>query len=70
MFRVTAEDAREMANRLCREEGVYCGMSSGANVFAALKVAERMKAGQNVVTVIVDRRDRYLDEYPEDIYVT
>ena len=70
MFRVTAEDAREMANRLCREEGVYCGMSSGANVFGALKVAERMKAGQNVVTVIVDRRDRYLDEYPEDIYVT
>jgi cysteine synthase A len=70
MFRVTAEDARAMANRLCREEGIYCGMSSGANVYAALKVAERMKTGQNVVTVIVDRRDRYLDEYPEDIYVT
>ncbi|NIM45517.1 MAG: pyridoxal-phosphate dependent enzyme [Nitrososphaeria archaeon] len=68
-FQVSSEDARHMANRLCREEGIYCGMSSGANVFAALKVAERMKADQNVVTVIVDRRDRYLDEYPEDIYV-
>jgi cysteine synthase len=33
------------------------------------KIAERMKEGQNVVTVIVDRRDRYLGEYPNDIYV-
>lgn len=68
-FRVSAEEARDMANRLCREEGIYCGMSSGANVFVALKIAERMKAGQNVVTVIVDRRDRYLGEYPNDVFV-
>jgi len=68
-FTVGEEDARNMANRLCREEGIYCGMSSGANVFAALKVAEEMKPGQNVVTVIVDRRDRYLAEYPNDVYI-
>jgi cysteine synthase len=68
-FQVSTEDAREIANRLCREEGIYCGMSSGANVYAALKVAERMKEGQNIVTAIVDRRDRYLGEYPNDIYV-
>jgi cystathionine beta-synthase len=68
-FQVSAEDARNMANRLCREEGIYCGMSSGANVFIALKLAERMEKGQNVVTVIVDRRDRYLGEYPEDVFV-
>jgi len=68
-YRVSAEDARDMANRLCSEEGIYCGMSSGANVFVALKIAEKMKVGQNVVTVIVDRRDRYLGEYPDDIYV-
>lgn len=68
-YRVSAEDAREMANRLCREEGIWCGMSSGANVFAALKVAESMKSDQNIVTVIVDRRDRYLGEYPNDIYI-
>lgn len=68
-FGVNAEDARNMSNRLCREEGIYCGMSSGANVHVALKIAERMKPGQNVVTVIVDRRDRYLDEYPNDIYI-
>ena len=68
-LQVSAEGARDMANRLCREEGIYCGMSSGANVLVALKIAERMKTGQNVVTVIVDRRDRYLGEYPNDIFV-
>jgi cysteine synthase A len=69
MFEISSEEARYMANRLCREEGLYCGMSSGANVLVALKIAEKMKASQNVVTLIVDRRDRYLGEYPEDIYV-
>ena len=68
-FRVTAEDARNMADRLCREEGVYCGMSSGANVCVALKLAARMAPGQNVATVIVDRRDRYLGEYPHDVFI-
>jgi len=68
-FRVTSEEAREMADRLCREEGVYCGMSSGANVCVALKLAERLEEGRNVVTVIVDRRDRYLGEYPEDVFI-
>lgn len=68
-FRVTAEDARTTADRLCREEGIYCGMSSGANVYIALKIAERLKKNQNVVTVIVDRRDRYLGEYPNDVFI-
>jgi cysteine synthase len=68
-FKVGTEDARTMANRLCREEGIYCGMSSGANVYIALKIAERLKKNQNVVTVIVDRRDRYLGEYPNDVFI-
>ncbi len=68
-YKVSAEDARKMANRLAREEGIYCGMSSGANVHIAMKIAERLPKDQNVVTVIVDRRDRYLGEYPNDIYV-
>lgn len=69
IFQVSAEDARSMANRLCREEGIYCGMSSGANVLVALRIAERMKKDENVVTVIVDRRDRYLGEYPNDVFI-
>ncbi|MGM0686790.1 MAG: PLP-dependent cysteine synthase family protein [Promethearchaeati archaeon] len=68
-FEVTDDDARNMANRLCQEEGIYCGMSSGANVYAALKIAEELGPGKNVATVIVDRRSRYLDEYPNDHYV-
>jgi cysteine synthase len=69
MFRITDEEARNMADKLAQEEGIWCGMSSGANVLAALKVAKRMEPGQNVVTVIVDRRDRYLGEYPHETYV-
>ena len=68
-FRVSEEEARNMADRLCREEGVYCGMSSGANVCVALRIAKRLKKNQNVVTVIVDRRDRYLGEYPKDVFI-
>jgi cysteine synthase A len=68
-FSVTSEEARAVADRLCREEGIYCGMSSGANVAIALKIARRMGAGKNVVTTIVDRRDRYLSEIPHEKYV-
>ncbi|MDR1649770.1 MAG: cysteine synthase family protein [Synergistaceae bacterium] len=68
-FCVTTAEARAMANRLCAEEGLYCGMSSGANVAIALKIASRLEKGRNVVTLIVDRRDRYLSEYPNDKYV-
>jgi cysteine synthase len=69
MLTVKDEDAREMANRLCREEGLFCGMSSGANVYAAIQMAKKMKKGGRVVTVLVDRRDRYFLEYPREHYV-
>lgn len=68
-FLVTDEEARAMANRLCREEGIFCGMSSGANVLIALEIAKRLGPGKNVVTTIVDRRDRYLCEIPYEKYV-
>ena len=68
-FRITSEEAREMVNRLCQEEGIFCGMSSGANVAVALKIAERLGPGKNIVTTIVDRRDRYLSETPNEKYV-
>ena len=68
-FLVTDEEARAMADRLCREEGIYCGMSSGANVLIALEIARRLGPGKTVVTTIVDRRDRYLSEIPYEKYV-
>ena len=66
---VENSDAKHMADRLCREEGLYCGMSSGANVFAAIEMAKAMGSGSKIVTVVVDRRDRYFSEYPDEHYV-
>ncbi len=57
---VANEDALRTARRLAREEGIFAGISSGANVFAALKVARRLGAGKNVVTMICDTGERYL----------
>lgn len=66
---VSNDDARKMAGRLCREEGLFCGMSSGANVFAAVQMAKKMRKGSRIVTVLVDNRDRYFAEYPNEHYV-
>jgi cysteine synthase A len=57
---VTDEDAVQMARRLAREEGLFCGMSAGANVFAALRVAQRLGKGKTIVAILTDSRDRYL----------
>ncbi|MCY3920008.1 MAG: hypothetical protein OXG38_09405, partial [Chloroflexi bacterium] len=46
--------------RLAREEGVLVGVSAGANVHAALQVAERLDATQRVVTILCDTGERYL----------
>ena len=59
---VNNEDARKMAYRLSREEGVFCGMSTGANVFVAIKEAKKLRTDANVVTIAVDRGDRYLSD--------
>jgi cysteine synthase B len=62
VLKVTTEDGWDMADRLAREEGLHVGHSSGANVFAALKVAaeaQRSGRGGCIVTVVADRGDRY-----------
>ena len=66
---VSNQDAKHMADRLCSEEGLFCGMSSGANVYAAVELAKELKPGSKIVTVLVDRRDRYFAEYPHEHYV-
>lgn len=53
-------EAREMARRLAREEGVFTGVSSGLNVVAALQLAQELGPGQTVVTVAVDTGLKYL----------
>jgi len=57
---VRDEEALAMTRRLSREEGLLVGVSSGANVCAALRVAERLGAGKMVVTMLCDTGERYL----------
>jgi len=57
---VTDREAIDMAHQLAEKEGLFCGISSGANVLAALQVAKRLSKGARVVTVLPDSRDRYL----------
>jgi cysteine synthase A len=57
---VRDEDAMTMARRLAREEGLLVGISSGANVWAACQLAERMGPDEVVVTILCDTGERYL----------
>lgn len=56
---VTDEEALETSRRLIREEGILCGISSGTNVTAALRLAKQLGEGKTVVTVLPDTGERY-----------
>ena len=60
---VATEDAQQMTRRLAREEGLLVGVSSGANVYAALRLAEALPPGSVVVTVLCDGGSKYLSEH-------
>ncbi|HEX8749051.1 MAG TPA: cysteine synthase family protein [Pyrinomonadaceae bacterium] len=62
---IKTEDAKEMARRLAREEALFAGTSSGANVLAAIQVAEQLGPEANVVTLMVDSGLKYLNT---DVY--
>jgi cysteine synthase A len=64
---VSTAEAKEMARRLAREEALFAGTSSGANVVAALRVAERLGPDANVVTLMADSGLKYLST---DLYRT
>lgn len=62
LVRVSTEDGWDMADRLAREEGLHVGHSAGANLFCAVKIAERLQAEGKpgcVVAIVPDRGDRY-----------
>ncbi len=60
IIQVSDEDAYETAGRLIRREGILCGVSSGANFFAAMKVASEIGSNKKVVVVFPDTGERYL----------
>lgn len=61
IIRVTNEDALAMARRLMKEEGIMCGISSGANAYAALQLANRPEnKGKRIVFIVCDTAERYL----------
>jgi cysteine synthase A len=59
VVKVTNEEAIKASDRLTLEEGIFCGVSGGANVFYSLKVAEKLGKGKRVATVLPDHGDRY-----------
>jgi len=65
IIQIATDDAKAMARRLAREEALFAGTSSGANVCAALRVAERLGSGANVVTLMVDSGLKYVNT---DVY--
>ncbi len=59
VYIVTDEEAIQTAKDLARMEGIMCGISSGTNVAAALKLAQKLGKGKTVVTVLPDTAERY-----------
>ncbi|MGD9344101.1 MAG: cysteine synthase A [Desulfuromonadales bacterium] len=57
---VSNEEAMQSAKALARDEGIFVGISAGANVFAARQVAAQLSPEQNVVTILCDTGERYL----------
>ncbi len=62
IFMVNDEDAFRTVAELAAKEGVLSGSSGGANVFAAIQIAKKLRAGKRVVTIIPDSAERYLSK--------
>jgi cysteine synthase len=60
IIQVTNDQAFEYARRAAREEGILCGISSGAAIYAALEVAKKLGKGKKVLAIIPDNGERYL----------
>jgi cysteine synthase len=65
VIKIKTEDAIRMAMRLAREEALFVGISSGANVLAAIQLAEQLGPDKKIVTVLPDRGERYLSVWQQ-----
>ena len=70
IYVTTDAEAITTAKRLAREEGLMCGISSGTNVAAALKLAKKLGEGKTVVTILPDTAERYFSTplFREQLY--
>jgi cysteine synthase A len=68
--RVTTDEAIAMAARLAREEGIFGGISTGANVIAALTVAEQLGSDATIVTLMCDSGTKYLSKFRHALAAT
>lgn len=65
--RVSTDEAKAIAFRLAAEEGLFCGTSTGANVAAALRLAERLGPDATIVTIMCDTGMKYLKAFSQDL---
>ena len=61
VIQISGDDAMEMARRVAKEEGIFCGISSGASILAAVQVAKREEnKGKRIVCIVPSFGERYL----------
>jgi cysteine synthase A len=60
VHQVSSDEAFSMAIRLAKEEGIFCGISSGANMHVALKIARDVGPGKNILVILPDTGERYI----------
>lgn len=63
LYPVTDEESKDWALRLASEEGIFCGLSCGGTVAAAMKVAEKAESGSTILAMLPDTGERYLSTY-------
>ncbi len=68
-YQVNDAQCFSMARKLVREEGLFCGGSSGGNVHIAIEIAQKLGPGKTVITVLPDSATRYISKYLSDSWM-